>query len=261
MLIRYLSKEKFEWLLSDKGIYIGAASSQTDENEGLYDGTLISKMLRSRVQDVSEVFFQKLDKLSNGLILAERDFCYLSSWYLGDTETREMWDEYGNDGVAIISDEAILIQELPEPLGNASSFYRVEYSNSRKKNSINEPLRFKEEKYCHESEFRIVVDMSQYSILTGFDKDRFSSVRIGEVSSHESAVITCCMSSKGMEQSHRIIAKKGDGYVIKYDLQRIIREIRLHPDSPEECVSKISERLKLHGINVSVRRSDLWLQS
>lgn len=257
MLIRYLSKEKFEWLLGDKGIYIGSASSQNDNNEGIYNSGLISKVLRVNVHNKNEMFWHELDSLSYNLMITKRDVSYLSSWYFGDVECRVMWDEYGNDGVALISDETLLIQRLPEPLGNASSFYKVEYNNDKKGSAVNESLRFKEERYLHESEFRLVVDMNRYSILTGFDTGRFGIVYEGSTPSYESAEMTCCMSPEGIAQSHRVIVKKGDGYVIKFDLQMIIREIRLHPDCTEEDVSHISKRLESHGIKVTVRRSDL----
>lgn len=257
MLIRYLTLEKFEWLLCDLGIYIGAASDQSDENEGIYDSKIMSEVLRPRISNISEMKWDALDRLAQSQMQNNRARCYLSSWYLGEVETREMWDEYGSDGVALISDENLLISELPKPLGNAASFYKVIYDNSIKMNAVNDPLEIKEEKFQHENEYRLVIDMLNYSILTGFEKERFGIVYVGDVPSYQSPDITCCMSPQGMTQSHRVIRKKGAGYVISFDLGRLVREIRLHPECTEENKLSIKKSLKAAGIKIVVQNSTL----
>lgn len=257
MLIRYLSKEKFEWLLCDQGIYVGAASTQSDKNEGIYDSTLISRTLSAYAPHISKIIWPEFDQVTKHLMLSNRENCYISSWYSGDGETRKMWDEYGNDGVAVISDEALLIHELPKPIGNASSFYKVQYCDNKKSSAINEPLKFKEEAFCHESEFRLVVNMSAYSLLTGFEAEKFGIAYVGDVPSYESKDITCCTSPEVLEQSHRVIRKKGDGYVVAFDLQKIIREVRLHPDCSNENELRIAKCLGSAGLNIAIQRSAL----
>lgn len=255
MLIRYLTKEKFEWLLCDNGIYIGSASTQSDPNEGVYDSKMITKVLKAT--NKLNLDWQKLDDISQYLILNSRANSYLSSWFYGENETREMWNEYGSDGVALISDEISVIRELPDPLGNATSFYKVIYNSAKKTGAIHNQFQFKEEKFQHESEFRLVIDMECYSILTGFGKEKFPVVYVGNILSYEDEGMTCCMSSQGKLQSHRVIRNKGTGYVISFDLGSLIKEIRLHPNCTEESERQIKDSLKAAGHSISVKRSSL----
>ncbi|WP_432460509.1 DUF2971 domain-containing protein [Agarivorans sp. QJM3NY_25] len=257
MLIRYLSKEKFEWLLSDYGLYIGSAAGQSDPKEGLYDSSTITKAVKHRMGDINQDLFSRLDDLNENLMQLNRKDNYLSSWYAGVTETAEMWNEYGSDGVALISDELLLIRLLPEPITNASSFYEIAYSDQKKSIAINEPLKFKEEKYRHEKEFRLVVDMNRYSKLTGFDREQFGTVYADGKPSYENDLFTCCMSEQGKQQSHCVIKAKGDGYVIAYDLNRIIKQIRLHPSASKDDFLKVKELLKQAQLDVTVQVSTL----
>ncbi|CCE21993.1 hypothetical protein [Methylotuvimicrobium alcaliphilum] len=41
---RYLTKEKLEWLVADRGLYFGPAISQSDPEEGLYDSTILGDL-------------------------------------------------------------------------------------------------------------------------------------------------------------------------------------------------------------------------
>ena len=257
MLIRYLTLDKFKWLLSDNGIYLGSAEDQTDTNEGIYDHTLISKALKSKIKGENDILWSEIDTLSKSLMAANREDHYLSCWYSGNKESLNMWKEYGNDGVALISSELQLINYLPEPLGNSTEFYKVIYDSKLKSSSINNPFRYKDDRYLFESEFRLTLNLHNYSILTGFEKDRFGEVHIGDNLSYEDDSITCSMSEKGIAQSQSIIRKKGSGYIIDYDLEEIVSEIRVSPDCDEKSVQYIVDQIKNNGLNISVRKSEL----
>lgn len=255
MLIRYLTKEKFEWLLCDNGIYLGAASAQSDPNEGVYDRGVISEVLRDKIQ--FEIDWKKLEDINENLMHNSRANNYISSWFLGENETSEMWDKYGSDGVALISDEILLTRALPDPVGNAASFYQVIYDDSKKSSAIFNQFKYKGEKFHYENEFRLVVDMRKYSMLTGFDKEKYGEVYIGNVPSYENEKITCCISPQGKVQSHRVVKKKGDGYVVDFDLNCIIKEIRLHPNCTEKSECLIRDVMNAAKLNISIRRSEL----
>ncbi|WP_156949947.1 hypothetical protein [Simplicispira psychrophila] len=81
-----MTKEKFEWLLCDNGIYIGAASAQSDQNEGVYDSKKISEIFK--IINKFNLDWQKLDDINHSLMLYGRANNYLFSWFDGDNETR-----------------------------------------------------------------------------------------------------------------------------------------------------------------------------
>jgi hypothetical protein len=260
MLIRYLTREKFEWLLCDNGIYIGSASAQDDQNEGLYESKKISEVLKATNAFNVDWDWKKLDDTNQSLMLNSRANNYLSSWFCGDNETQEMWNQYGDDGVALISDEISLIGALPDPVGNAASFYKVIYNNFKKAGAIHNHFQFTEERFQYESEFRLVVDMPRYSILTGFEKEKFGVVYVGNIPSYEDEGTTCCISPQGKLHSHCVIKNKGAGYVISFDLDSLIKEIRLHPNCAAQSARHINALLNMTGRNISVKRSSLECQ-
>lgn len=262
MLIRYLTMEKFEWFLSDLGIYLGSASCQSDKNEGVFDSEFFTKYLKVNIDKIDQDLCDNVDELQESLMHLNREHCYLSCWHINDVETETMWDQYGCNGVALISDERLLISELPEPIGNASEFYKVEYCDKKKSQAINKPLKYKENKYAHEKEFRIIVDMKKYFMLTGFDESKFGPAGyIGDKLSYESDSITCCLSQKGKEQSHLVLTKKKDGYVISYDLNKIITEIRLHPSASLRDKEKVKGMLNQAELDIAIQQSKLEVES
>src|SRR5471032_105655 len=94
-ITRYFNVQKFNWLLSDEGLYLGAAADQSDTSEGIYDHTILSHHIANTVNDFDSIALKKLDELQLGLQNVGREDNYLSCWYLGAEESQEMWDEFG----------------------------------------------------------------------------------------------------------------------------------------------------------------------
>lgn len=260
MLIRYLNKEKFEWLLSDNGIYIGAASAQNDKNEGIYEifqmsncserDRKIINSLSSRFVQCDSINWCRVGDIDKSIMELNRTSNYISSWSFGDSETTEMWSEYGSDSVALIVDEHFLIMAFSRFFGSAVSFYKVTYDN-QKKNRVrfNEAFKVKEEKFQYEEEFRLVIDMLAYSIANGCEE--FVTVYVGGVPSYENKSITISMP----QQSESIIRRKNSGYVISVNLEKLIKEVRLHPNCTYENECQITGSLEAAGHYIPVKRS------
>ena len=244
-------------MLSDKGIYLGAAANQTDESEGLYDHTCLSSGLKERVDISSQEIWKEIDDLNHGLMHLNRSSSFISSWYMGEQESHEMWQKYGADGVVIVSSCYALQFFMPEPLEQATSFEEIIYSDKAKPNAINAPLKFKNEKFSEEREFRIIFNLTQYSVLTGYGLEPGKCVYIGGIPSYESKEITACMSERGIRQSHDVLHKKGDGHVIHYDLNSVIMEIRLNPNATEAEREAIESLCLNAGLECLVRHSEL----
>lgn len=254
-VMRYLNDQKLEWLIADNGLFLSAASEQSDENEGIYDHTFLSKHIAHTVDDVDTNLLEQLDKSQLHLQEINRKNNFLSCWYLDTEESFDMWHEFGRNGVVIFSDDWALLDALPEPLEQATAFYDVIYSDELKPHANHEPLRVKNSKFYKEKEFRIVFDLVKYSVLTGFEAR--NEVRVGGVLSHLSDEITSCMSKKGIEQSHKVIRKKGNGYVFEYPLQSIVREIRVHPEATDADLIATRKRLQEIGLTCPINHSTL----
>lgn len=253
-VMRYLTKNKFKYLLEDKGIYVSAASDQSDTHEGDYDHCYLSKHLRNEV-DCDEELLEKVDEMMLGSKKVGRETTYLSCWYCSDEESPKMWKEYGTDGVIIFSTDLALEYALPEPLNQTTKFYELTYNDQLKPQANQQPFRVKNECFKHEKEFRVEFNLLEYSVLTGFEAR--NEVRIGGVLSHECDEITSCMSPAARAQSHHVIRRKNKGYVLAYPLAKIIHEVRLHPNASDQDLREVRAALKACGIDCTVNHSTL----
>ncbi|MFK0310579.1 hypothetical protein ACIQUF_04980 [Pseudomonas sp. NPDC090233] len=253
-MMRYLTKQKLEWLIADAGLYVSAAEHQTDENEGVSDQTYLSTYLAQNVKDLDPQLLADLDKLMLDMQDVGRKKNFLSCWYLGTEENQEMWDEYGTEGVILFTEEWRLMDAFAEPLEHALEGYRVTYDDALKAGALHDPLRVKHEKFHKEKEFRVVFSLSRYSILTGFES---MGGRDGDHLTHESPLITVCMSPEGRTQARKVIRRKNLGLVLNFNFGRAIREVRVHPLATDEELRDIEKRLLSIGFSCPVNHSQL----
>lgn len=264
---RYLTKEKLEWLVADRGLYFGPASSQSDPEEGLYDSTIPGALFEenpgkyipiSALEGRPESYRPQIDKISDQIMQESRESNFLNSWYAGDEESMEMWDSYAPDGVVIVSTEEKLISQAPDPLKYALSFCLVEYNEDLKQTEIFEPLTVKSVNFSHECEFRIIFDARKYSILTGYDSESYGEVLVGGKPSHESSEITVGMGGViGREQASKFIVKKNSGYVLLYPLGSILTEVRVNPQCSEQHKTTFQAILSDAGFTIPIVESAL----
>ncbi|QLF92051.1 hypothetical protein HW090_02045 [Pseudomonas sp. ABC1] len=254
-IMRYLSKQKLEWLLADKGLYVSAAQNQSDTEEGTSDHTFLAKHIAANVEGVDAKLLTDIDKIMLGMQKVGRETNYLSCWYLGTEESESMWEEFGKDGIILISTEWELMSAFSEPLEQALNGYPVTYSDELKASPLNEPLRVKHAKFQSEKEFRVVFNLTHYSILTGFEG---IGVYVGNKPSHLNPQITACMSQKGIEQGQKVIRRKdAGGLVLDFDFARAIIEVRVHPQATDEDLLDVQTRLLGIGVKCPVKHSDL----
>lgn len=254
-IMRYLTKQKLEWLLADKGLYVSAAQNQSDEEEGTSDHTFLAKHIAKTVEGMEPELLAEIDKLMLCMQQVGREKNYLSCWYLGEEESEAMWEEFGVDGVILISQEWALMNAFAEPLEHAIDGYAVTYSDELKAGALHEPLRVKHAKFHTEKEFRVVFDLTKYSVLTGFEGIGVSD---GDQPPHLSPQITACMSQKGIEQGLKVIRRKdAGGLLLDFDFARAILEVRVHPQATDEELQDIQTRLRSIGVECPVRHSHL----
>lgn len=255
-ILRYLSKEKFKWLLSDNGIYVASAFAQSDIKEGVFDHTIVSTILKHDGRlPLEDNQWESFDNMSFDMMEINRKESYLTSWYLGNEETSKMWSEYAKDGIILVSNTYKLMDTLPQPLTHAASFYEIIYDDNKKRHSLYDSLKYKSKEFYYENEFRLVIDLGEYSIFTGYEKEIFGEAFVGDLPSYKSPEITSCMSQKSIEQAHSVIAKKANGYIIKFDLNQLLTEIRLNPNYSKEEESEIRNLCADNGLLVPIKDS------
>jgi hypothetical protein len=252
---RYLTAKKFEWLLADDGLYLGAAASQSDKDEGKYDHTFVSRFIAQEMQNADKALLRGLNKLQLEMQEFKRSDSYLSCWYLGTEESADMWKDYGTEGVLIVSDSWTLQKTLPEPLKHASQFREVTYDDALKLLAAHDPLFVKNKRFVDEQEYRLIFDLTQYSVLTGFGDGPV--VYVGDKPSFMSKSVTAGMSNSAIEESHKVIRRKGSGLVFSYPLVELIKEVRLYPGASEEELLQVQSSLRAKGIDCPVRHSSL----
>jgi hypothetical protein len=252
---RYLTAQKFDWLLADNGLYLSAAADQSDKDEGKYDHTFVSRLVSQKMPNATDALLRDLDKLQLGMQDFKRTDSFLSCWYLGTEESQQMWDQFGKNGVLVVSDSWTIQDVLPEPLKYASKFCEVTYDDALKVLAAHDPLSVKNGRFVDEQEFRLVFDVTHYSILTGFESR--TVVCVGDKLSHLDESVISGMSKTSIEQSHKVIRRKGGGLILDYSLNALIKEVRLHPAATAEELLQVELRLRDKSIDCPVRHSSL----
>lgn len=256
---RYLTREKLEWMLEDKGIFFAPASDQSDKNEGEYDSDWLVRELINRKSTLDKKLTDNTSDLFKDLKSINKKNTCLSSWYTGKEESYDMWERYGKNGVLIVSDISLLNRFTPKPINQAIKYKNVKYCNIQKELSAFNPFSYKNEEFKFESEFRMILDMTKYSQLTGFEKNKYGEIFIGNehTPSYESSEITNCMSEETLSKSHSVITPKENGYIINFNLNDIITEVRANPYSDKAEQEYFHKALCKAGIRAKFTSSKL----
>lgn len=256
-LWRYLSHEKWLLLLQDKGLFFSRASNFEDKKEGYYDVDGQYSILRELHPESVDVI-DKAWRIGQSIRDRAPEHTYISCWQNMQGESLRMWEEYVSDereGVLIRSDIITLLSNIPKSLSEIITGKNCKYFTSENENlNYNNPFEYKRERYSYESEYRLILDSMKMSIMTGFNPDGFGEVLTTNennefVPFHETLPVK--------NASKDIQVKPGIGYVIKYSLDRIIHEVRVHPLASEKYLSSIYDDLKKEGVNCPVNRSDI----
>ena len=263
-IMRYLTIEKFGWLLSDNGIFLGSAGAQSDLNEGVYDPTYIRRLVEAHPEKYvpaqllhENIDKDDLDKFSADMMQISRERQYLCSWFAGDSESAEMWRNYAPDGVAIISEDMLIDLNMPQPVRLATHMLTVTYNSKKKQTEIHNPLAVKDDKYSYENEFRIIFNPQIFSIYTGFNVEKFGECFIGGKRTFEHEEITQAVNMEQIDDALNFVREKGDGYLFLYPLNKIITEIRISPYCTAEQEQEIKAIMNDSGLKVPLGKSSI----
>ncbi|MFS1444376.1 hypothetical protein CWO17_23980 [Vibrio sp. 10N.286.45.A3] len=264
LISRYLTLDKFKWLLEDDGLFVAPSSMQSDENEGICDHTLLAKELIANGSIEDGTLAKNLTSLQKGMMHNTRETNFINSWYSDDKESMHMWDEYTkNKGVMIISDTFTLRQSIASPLKYSTKFNSVKYDTQKKLSSYINTLFLKDDKYYPEKEYRLLFDLVGFEIRFGPIRDNAVSVMVGNEPSHQSNAITIGIAKEDIENASSALKEKkftfngkpAIGYVLSTDLTCLIHKIILSPNLSERDEQIVRELCRLNHINAEIFRS------
>src|SRR5260370_18690312 len=103
---RFMPLNRFEDLMANEELFFCRADLfKQDENEGIPPEDYLRKAFNLRRYDVQD---EKTLLHQMGTLAQEREMFYVSCWHLARDEKAEMWKEFAESGVAIISRYGLL---------------------------------------------------------------------------------------------------------------------------------------------------------
>jgi hypothetical protein len=157
---RFMDLFKFRDLVASEELYFCRADLFTDESEGLPPELYAMGVLGLDPYDIGDRV-----KLNNhlGFLAQNRESYYISCWHLYRQETLDMWDQYGDDGVAVCSRYGLLKSVLDGLLDQACAGL-VRYGTDHLANTFN-TLQFittKQPQYSQERELRAWLNITHH---------------------------------------------------------------------------------------------------
>jgi hypothetical protein len=211
---RYMNLAKFVWCLQNKALYFARADQLGDKYEGHYT--------RSHVEDYPDIAGGVPNKDLLAMYLKMREYYFVSSWHMNESESAAMWRLYTS------LDESICIcttyAELRDALPNQVHLGEVRYIDYECESFSNENgfnfIMHKRTSYAHEREVRGVI-----WTLEG-------------------------PSGEGLVETRK-------GLVIPVDLSKVIGTVYLSPSADTMVREVVEGLLKTYGLNARVLQSEV----
>jgi hypothetical protein len=149
---RFLDLRKFSDLMASEELYFRRADLFSDKSEGLPPEKYARRVLGLDPYDINDRV-RLNDHL--GFLAQNRESYYISCWYLYRQETLDMWEQYGDDGVAVCSRYGLLKSTLDGLLDEAH-LGLVRYGTDHLANTFNtlEFITTKQKQYSQDCEVR-----------------------------------------------------------------------------------------------------------
>lgn len=149
---RFMDLRKFSDLMASEELYFRRADLFSDKSEGLPPEEYARRVLGLDPYDIHDCV-----KLNDhlGFLAQNRESYYISCWHLYRRETLDMWEQYGDDGVAISSRYGLLKSVLDGLLDEAH-LGLVRYGTDHLANTFNalEFITTKQIQYSQDHEVR-----------------------------------------------------------------------------------------------------------
>lgn len=155
---RFMDLRKFRDLMASEELYFRRADLFDDETEGLPPEQYVQRVLGLDPWDIHD-----RTKLNDhlGSLAQRREMHYITCWHLYRNETLAMWEGYGHDGVAIVSQYHLLKAALGG-LIDETHLGLIQYGASHLTNRFNamEFITTTQLKYEPECEVRAILTCS-----------------------------------------------------------------------------------------------------
>jgi hypothetical protein len=230
---------KFRDLMASEELYFRRADLFPDDTEGLPPKDYALRVLGLDPYNVADQI--KLNHDLGSLAQHRRSY-YVSCWYLYERglETLDMWELYGDDGVAVVSRYDLLYDALNGLMDDAH-LGQIQYGTDHLTDRFNalEFITTKQKKYARECEIRALITC--YDPLAGgnrhIDLDNHPHTRPLPVNPRNSWVPDC--------KRRRI------------DLRKLITDVVISPWAESDAVGEINLWVKLKGFPAAARRSEM----
>ena len=232
---RFVNMHKFRDLMATAELYFCRADLFPDEREGLPPEEYLATFglhpldLNDRRELLNHI----------GSDAQFREGFYVNCWYLFREETSQMWKEYGNEGVAIVSKYRLLKSAL-SPLSDRAYLGLVRYGAKHligKTANIFRYITTKRNKYAYEQEVRAFLWIpDQYAGINRHydEKNRVYPFPLTPPPAH---------------------VLKGERR--KIDVQALVTEIVVSPWAPSATVNEIKKLVADTGYKIPVHQSEL----
>lgn len=238
-LWRFMDMRKFRDLMANEELYFRRADLYPDQSEGLPPETYALRVLGLNPYDIDDRF-----TLNNhlGFIAQAREAFYISCWYLykAGLETLDMWETYGQDGVAVCTRYELLYEALNGLLDDAH-LGRVQYGSDHLTDRFNgmEFIFTKQLKYAPDCEVR--------ALITSYDP-------LGSGNRH--------FDLNNSPHPHPLSMNSRNPWVPESKRRRIalrslITDVVISPWAEPDAVEEIQLWLQSKGFSILAKRSEL----
>jgi hypothetical protein len=244
---RYLTFPKYISMLAYGAIWFSKLNILIDEYEGHMPAAVDAELLAS-FQGYKKHFPPELhgqfDEMNRKNVEDGRELTVASCWFLGDTESAAMWDEYGgsSEAVAIKStirllSENIFVPREPSLLGKVDYVdFETHAMSAYEGNQAQQRALLKRKKFGHESEVRIITLNVRGPHCIGLDGEPFKQ---GEVD------------GAGMNNTGN------PGLHIRSNLRRLITGTVLAPNAEHWFELLVKKIARDSNVGAAVERSQL----
>ncbi len=170
---RFMDLRKFRDLMANQELYFRRADLFDDQSEGLPPDQYVQRVLGLDPYDVKDQVALN-DHL--GSLAQSREMHFITCWQLFRDEDLAIWEQYGHDGVAVVSKYGLLKESLAS-IPDETHIGVIQYGSAHLTDRFNamEFITTKQEKYSAEREVRAILTAT--NPLDGgnrhFDLDNF----------------------------------------------------------------------------------------